>query len=163
MPQVESGSAYIIDLESKSVQLNEKMKVYHMIRKMFTLVRPFHPAVDLSLQPSQRYLPLCSGSVGFCEKILSVSSPGLKIFIMSKLNLIRQNASSGGPSWQKEDIALLDMDCPDGALCEDGEGHGALPHVEELLALLQMEVGPLVWASHIEHLVANLISILILS
>ena len=81
---------------------------------------------------------------------------------MSKSDFNRRNVSSRGPSWQKEDIALLDVDRPDGALREDGEGHGALPHVEELLALLQMEVGPLVWAAHIEHLVAILILILIL-
>ena len=56
------------------------------------------------------------------------------------------------PSWQEEDIALLDVDSTDGSLGEDGQGHGPLPHVEQLLPLLQMEVSPSVGSAHVEHL-----------
>ena len=56
------------------------------------------------------------------------------------------------PSWQEEDIALLDVDSTYGSLGEDGQGHGPLPHVEQLLPLLQVEVRPLVGSTHVEHL-----------
>ena len=64
---------------------------------------------------------------------------------------------------QQEDVTLADVDSAEAALGQDRETHVALPHVEQLLPLLKVEVLPLVRAAHeenlqliiVHHLVAN--------
>ena len=54
-------------------------------------------------------------------------------------------------AWQQEDVTLADVDSAEAALGQDRETHVALPHVEQLLPLLQVEVLPLVGAAHEEN------------
>ena len=53
---------------------------------------------------------------------------------------------------QQEDVTLADVDSAEAALGQDRETHVTLPHVEQLLPLLQVEVRPLVGSAHVEHL-----------
>ena len=53
---------------------------------------------------------------------------------------------------QQEDVTLADVDSAEAALGQDRETHVALPHVEQLLPLLQVEIFPLVGAPDKENL-----------
>lgn len=52
----------------------------------------------------------------------------------------------------KPHLSLLDNDVLKGSVLEGDEVHVSLHHVEELLALFQVEVLPLVGSTHVEHL-----------
>ena len=53
---------------------------------------------------------------------------------------------------QQEDVTLADVDSAEAALGQDRETHVTLPHVEQLLPLLQMEILPLIRSTNKENL-----------